>query len=312
VEDTGGALFPAMHANFDATHVFDCSPTEATIEADGTQEVTLRFRPDLELPGSYFATFKVEVPNQTKEHLIHATARCWERQLYVAAADSEGRALPVRPTPSEENEIDPFALPVGLGLDDDENDMLQLGEQEGASEGKGDEDGLSLGARENVSDVQRQSLRQDVAAMQRAPTTRTFELQFPTIEDDGEGSANSSKQYAVVGACADPVAGGSGGGGSYELIFEDGGSDAQAAAVRACFVADAMKGSVQSGKSTKITFTFTPPMLKNETAEDKAALRVGQWLEARVTCKLSGGFVPDGQQGTSESVVIVLRGFTVM
>ncbi|CAK4787573.1 unnamed protein product [Aphanomyces euteiches] len=71
------------HSNFNHTLVFSCVPNAATIPPGGTQIARATFSPDHERPIEYVSKFRVDVPNQTEDHVITFKGRCWECQSYV-------------------------------------------------------------------------------------------------------------------------------------------------------------------------------------------------------------------------------------
>ncbi|OQS00893.1 hypothetical protein ACHHYP_02182 [Achlya hypogyna] len=76
-----------LHPNFNQVNVFSCIPNEAVIPPGETQVVRGVFSPDHERPVEYTTKFRIDVPNQTEDHVITLRGRCWECQTYVVPPD---------------------------------------------------------------------------------------------------------------------------------------------------------------------------------------------------------------------------------
>ncbi|EQC33161.1 hypothetical protein SDRG_09147 [Saprolegnia diclina VS20] len=72
-----------LHPNYNQTSVFSCTPNEAVIPPGETQVVRSVFSPDHERPIEYTTKFRIDVPNQTEDHVITLRGRCWEAQTYL-------------------------------------------------------------------------------------------------------------------------------------------------------------------------------------------------------------------------------------
>lgn len=69
-----------------------------------------------------------------------------------------------------------------------------------------------------------------------------------------------------------------------------------------------MKGTVQAGGESIVSFTFNPPKM-DELLKSIGALKgIGQWVETTWELKLAGGFVEPGQPDP-KSVNIVLKAY---
>ncbi|ETW09786.1 hypothetical protein H310_00267 [Aphanomyces invadans] len=86
------SLDNGSHPNFNQTSVFTCIPNEASIPPGETQVVRAIFSPDHERPMEYTTTFRVDVPNQTEDHVIVLKGRCWECQSYILHPDATSTA----------------------------------------------------------------------------------------------------------------------------------------------------------------------------------------------------------------------------
>ncbi|OQS07554.1 hypothetical protein THRCLA_00440 [Thraustotheca clavata] len=93
-----------MHPNYNHINVFSCIPSEAIIPPGETQVIRAVFSPDHERPMEYRTDFRIDVPNQTEDHVISLRGRCWECQTYVISDDT---------TPSAE---DIYELPMHVSL----------------------------------------------------------------------------------------------------------------------------------------------------------------------------------------------------
>ncbi|KDO29017.1 hypothetical protein SPRG_06072 [Saprolegnia parasitica CBS 223.65] len=72
-----------LHPNYNQTSVFSCTPNEAVIPPGETQVVRCVFSPDHERPIEFSTKFRIDVPNQTEDHVITLRGRCWESQTYL-------------------------------------------------------------------------------------------------------------------------------------------------------------------------------------------------------------------------------------
>ncbi|KAF0697262.1 Aste57867_12034 [Aphanomyces stellatus] len=95
------------HPNFNQTNVFTCIPNEASIPPGETQVVRAVFNPDHERPMEYVTKFRVDVPNQTEDHVIVLRGRCWECQSYILLPEAASSS----PAPLAE---DVFDLPLHI------------------------------------------------------------------------------------------------------------------------------------------------------------------------------------------------------
>ena len=67
------------------------------------------------------------------------------------------------------------------------------------------------------------------------------------------------------------------------------------------FTCDVVKGNVPPGAEQKLTFTFNQPAPDPLLSQLAMLQGIGQWTEAKVEVRVTGGFVP---QGTPDAQII--------
>ena len=76
------------------------------------------------------------------------------------------------------------------------------------------------------------------------------------------------------------------------------------------FSVDSEKSNLNPGSQTEVTFSFQVPQEDEEEESDE--VRVGQWIETTVTCKIKGGFFVEEMRDAEEEIDIVLRAYGVI
>ena len=67
------------------------------------------------------------------------------------------------------------------------------------------------------------------------------------------------------------------------------------------FSVDSEKSNLNPGSQTEVTFSFQVPQEDEEEESDE--VRVGQWIETTVTCKIKGGFFVEEMRDAEEEIV---------
>jgi hypothetical protein len=106
--------------------------------------------------------------------------------------------------------------------------------------------------------------------------------------------------------------------GSFELILPPnfGGTKGSASTEEGrhaqFFSVDTNKSNLNPGGEVDVTFSFKVPDEDPDKEEEEEEVRVGQWIETTVTCKIKGGFVVEEMREAEEEVDIVLRAYGVV
>lgn len=271
--------------NYDGSEVFSCSPSEATVDAGQTQEVTVTFAPDFARKAPSVAVFLVDIPNQDEEMRLTVRGRCWDRQLYVMPAavgdelpdDDPAKAEWTLETPAAlgRTAADELAATVSAATEAAERAAVALAGTDGAAAGAG----AALGSEDPL-------LR----------TPYELRLTFPKPSRGGEEEVSMEKEI-VIGSCNAQVGSAAG---TYELVLPDD------PATKGVFEVEPAKGTVAPGSTTTVKCTFKPPTDKPRSVGTSD--NVGQWLQADVRCLLKGGSLGKGVPDDQEAH-IMLRGF---
>jgi hypothetical protein len=258
-----------LHSNFNCIQSTSCEPSEATIPNNGEQEVTVIFTPDHERPKPYIAEFKVEVANQSEDHELRVSGRCWDRQVYVVPTDKRDEPNPA----SVEAIEDLLALPAANSQAPTRCICLTFPKTKKQPSTAPANDSTEEGGGEETP-------AKDPSTEKPAPVAveKSIEIGNMKIEDEKAGSA-----------------------GSFEVQFVTTGENGPNCKY---FKVDQEKGSATPGSIVPVKFTFTPP----EVLGGSGSMNIGQWVEAMAKCTVKGGYVPSGHSDTN-TVDIKLRGY---
>ena len=75
------------------------------------------------------------------------------------------------------------------------------------------------------------------------------------------------------------------------------------------FSVDKNKSNLNPGSEFEVVFFFQVPEEEEEESEE---VRVGQWIETSVICKIKGGFFVPEMREIEEEIEIVLRAYGVV
>ncbi|KAG2771171.1 hypothetical protein PC129_g17571 [Phytophthora cactorum] len=252
--------------------VFTFSPTSAIIPENGSLSVQVVFQPDHQRPDHYSQRFRIKVPNESEQHIICVSGRCWEDQLYAFAPTAEpiqsSDRLPLlTPQPVE----DLFDLPPSISLS-------QLPLSIGVN-------GLpALGLRRPTSSfvLTFAGDETDTASIGRTTTTLFIGSTLPSIGVYG------GLDEVLTGTLAN--AGGSAG--SFELVVDAASPHAK------LFTLEPARGSIAAGQQLAVQVTYNPDTTTSSSsartvvsasAQRRPELEVLQWVQVRVQCVLKGG-----------------------
>ncbi|CEM29836.1 unnamed protein product [Vitrella brassicaformis CCMP3155] len=256
-------------ANTDGLPAFSVVPAKGTVEADGQVDLTVTFRP-FKAKDVYREKYWVKCPifNSPPQY-FYLYATCRKYQMYLTY-DEPPCAFDRQPS------VHPLATDISAADEPQEREETKTPE---AAKGK---------AAADKKDKQQQQQQAETPI----DPSRQFHLTF-----DKESS--TSTQSLLVCCCWPPgtrgegKAEGKGGGGNFDVAILQ--SDASK-----YFTVDSSKGTVQSGGSQKVTFSFMRDGDTTESAALPMLAGVGMWVTAQAKVVLSGGYVPSGCPSTQE------------
>ncbi|KAK1930806.1 Cilia- and flagella-associated protein 74 [Phytophthora citrophthora] len=252
---------------------FTFSPTNGIIPANDFLAVQVIFQPDHQRPGHYWSRYRIKVPNESEQHLVEVSGRCWENQVYVFAPSGDPGLQPLlNPSPVE----DLFDVPPSVSLN-----QLPIGVNELPAVGlkkptctvmltfTGAEDAVDMGRK------------------------RTLFVGCTTSSNGVYGGLDD-------GNPASSTAGGSGG--SFELLVD------AASPYANYFTLEPARGAIAAGQQLAIQVTYNPPAPTVASADitttsssartggavalasaRRPELEIVQWVNVRVQCILKGG-----------------------
>ncbi|ETL84297.1 hypothetical protein L917_15844 [Phytophthora nicotianae] len=249
--------------------VFTFSPTSAIIPENGSLNVQVVFQPDHQRPDHYSQRFRIKVPNESEQHVVSVSGRCWENQLYVFAPAAEA----VEPSDREplltiQPVDDLFDLPPSISLS-------QLP--------------LSMG----VNDLPASGLRKSSTSFVITFTGDEVDVTKATKTLFVGSTTPSSGVYG--GLDEGPVSTLGGSAGSFELVVDASSPHAK------LFTFEPARGAIAAGQQLAVQVTYNPPVADTTTLSSSAIsgptksvqrrpeLEVRQWVQVRVQCVLKGG-----------------------
>ncbi|KAL3660425.1 hypothetical protein V7S43_014578 [Phytophthora oleae] len=262
---------------------FTFSPTSGIIPENDSLTVQVVFQPDHQRPGHYSSRYCIKVPNESEQHLVQVSGRCWENQVYVFAPSgdlSEATQQPLlNPNPVE----DLFDVPPSVSLSQLPSGVDEL---------------PAVGLRNPTTTVMLSFTgAEGILSSREADTGRKRTLFIGC-------TASSSGVYGGLddGNPASGTTGTGGSAGSFELLV-----DAASPYVN-YFTLEPARGAIAAGQQLAIQVTYNPPAPTVASADLTAAsgsvasasargkspqrrpeLEVVQWINVRVQCILKGG-----------------------
>ncbi|KAF1323961.1 hypothetical protein FI667_g10179, partial [Globisporangium splendens] len=257
--------------------VFTFTPSDAMIPAQGTLAIKVGFNPMAQRPKHYKQQFRIKVPNESENHLLTLTGRCWEDQLYVyspvlldlSPATKTESARSVASLVAPPLIEDPFDLPPSVSLN-----QLSSGGSTASSSSL-----FTAGLRKPQPTI---VITFDEGHTSMQPLIIGSTL--PLSDDESHTTAASGGKTAA----SSPPAG------SFELVLVENPAHPEYAKL---FSLEPMKGTLAAGQQVQVQATLNDPQSLTEDHDAaESALRskqkhliVSQWVQVHAICTLRGG-----------------------